>query len=270
MTFSNINISSPNDGLGDKLRTAFGIVNYNFTEFYKEVGVLESDINTLGATVSINTNNIQTINSSLSTINTSLNTKATLTQLNSAVVSLNNAIIDLEEQLASAIRGFGNWTPIFNGGTVYGENSNTFYKATGNDNVFDSEVYSLEGYSRGCYVSAQAQSTVNYILFGLSETPALTPSFEAINFAWYVTENGGLEIYESGNLVISVGTYTTNTVLQITYDGTNIRYWKDGTLIRTFARVIGNALYFDSTFFRTIVWNGNIPNGLKNVIFGPM
>ena len=103
MTFSNINISSPNDGLGDKLRTAFGIVNYNFTEFYKEVGFLESDINSLGATVSINTNNIQSINSSLSTINTSLNTKASLIQLNDAIISLNNAIINLEQQVYNKI-----------------------------------------------------------------------------------------------------------------------------------------------------------------------
>ena len=30
MTFSNINVSNPNDGLGDKLRDAFVIVNDNF------------------------------------------------------------------------------------------------------------------------------------------------------------------------------------------------------------------------------------------------
>ena len=30
MTFSNINVSTPNDGLGDKLRNAFIIVNDNF------------------------------------------------------------------------------------------------------------------------------------------------------------------------------------------------------------------------------------------------
>jgi hypothetical protein len=32
MTFSNINVSNPNDGLGDKLRDAFVIVNENFIE----------------------------------------------------------------------------------------------------------------------------------------------------------------------------------------------------------------------------------------------
>ena len=31
MTFSNVNVSNPNDGLGDKLRDAFIIVNDNFS-----------------------------------------------------------------------------------------------------------------------------------------------------------------------------------------------------------------------------------------------
>ena len=167
-------------------------------------------------------------------------------------------------------RGAFLFTPVFNGGTVYGENSNTFHKESGNDNIFDAEVYSTQGFARGCYVSAQPQSTLNYVLFGLSENPAGSPSYPGINFAWYVAEQGSLEIYESGVRHGGLGAYTTDTILEITYDGYNIRYWKDGILQRTVARAIGNPLYFDSTFFRTISYTGGVPNGLKNVVFGPM
>jgi hypothetical protein len=157
----------------------------------------------------------------------------------------------------------GNWTPNFGGGTAYGANSNTFYKTSGTNGAWDGQVYSTEGYARGCYVSFQLTSTGNYIMVGLNTDPTLDASYTSIDYAWYPQNGGALSIYESGSPAGSYGTYTTSTVLAITYDGVNIRYWKDGVVQRTVARSIGSALYLDSSFYFV---SGT--NGITNCVFG--
>jgi hypothetical protein len=167
----------------------------------------------------------------------------------------------------SGLRGVGNWTPLFSGGVDYSGNinSNTFAKLAGNDVAWDGQVYSLEGYARGCYVSFQLSSTANWIMLGLGEDPTTSPDYVDIEFAWYPDGYGNLNIYENGGYVGAYGTYTTSTVLAITYDGFNVRYWKDGVLQRTVARAIGNPLYLDSSFYRV-----SSTNGVTNCVFGPM
>jgi hypothetical protein len=103
-------------------------------------------------------------------------------------------------------------------------------------------------------------------MVGLDSNPTLDASFGSIDYAWYITNTGGVEIYESSSPIGSFGTYTTNTVLSITYDGFNIRYWKDGVLQRIVARAIGAALYLDSSFYLL----SSPTAGIKNCVFGPM
>ena len=142
-------------------------------------------------------------------------------------------------------------------------NSNTYTKSTGNNNVWDGQVYSTEGYSRGVYCSAKSSQTTGYIMFGLNSDPTTDASYLSIDFAWYLNDTGDLRIYENGTNPANAGTYTTSTVVSITYDGYNVRYWKDGVIQRTVARAIGVPLYFDSSFY-------NVGNSLNSVAFGPM
>jgi hypothetical protein len=73
----------------------------------------------------------------------------------------------------------------------------------------------------------------------------MASTFQGINYAWYFdTFVGTLKIYEGGSFVASYGAYTTSTVVSITFDGTNIIYWKDGVYQRTVARAVGVPLYF--------------------------
>jgi hypothetical protein len=99
-------------------------------------------------------------------------------------------------------------------------------------------------------------------MFGLNADPTTNSSYISIDYAFYC-DLGNLRIYESGANRGTFGTYTPTSVLSITYDGQNIRYWRDGTLIRTVARAIGTPLYLDSSFY-------NINSELNSVGFGPM
>lgn len=89
MTFSNINIGlSPNDGLGDKLRDAFVIVNDNFLEV-EEFLVSQVTQSYLTATLSNYVTNQQLqdtldpVGADISTLFTSLDDKAPLVHTHS-------------------------------------------------------------------------------------------------------------------------------------------------------------------------------------------
>jgi len=164
------------------------------------------------------------------------------------------------------IRGASNWTPNFGGGTAYGSDSSTFIKSSGNNNTWDGQVYSTEGYVRGVYCSAKATNTAIHAMFALTSDPTANASYDTLDYAWYFEGSNTVYIFENGTNVTPAGygSYTTSTVLSITYDGYHVRYWKDGVLQRTVARSIGSALYFDSSFY----YNTSV--GITNVAFGPM
>jgi hypothetical protein len=143
----------------------------------------------------------------------------------------------------------------------------TFVKTSGFDNVFDGQVYSQQGYARGVYVTASASQADSDVIFGLNSDPAADAGFASTDYAWYLLGDGPgtdyqCEIRESGVYVSAHGSHIGST-FTITYDGANIRYFKDGSLIRTVARAIGSALYLDSSF-------SNVGGGLTSLNFGPM
>jgi len=131
MTFSNINISNPNDGLGDKLRTAFSIVNDNFDEVQGQIDdliALEVEVGSLGATVSIVENDIDVINNDIDNINLSLGGKANMTQLNSAISEMNRAIINLQDQV--------NGATVFPSKTIFTDETGWIFSGTFNKKTF--------------------------------------------------------------------------------------------------------------------------------------
>ena len=164
----------------------------------------------------------------------------------------------------SATQIFGNnyWVPNYTGG-VTSPSAGTYTKSSGSNTAWDGQVYSSEGYIKNVYCSAKASQTTGFVMFGLNSDPSTDGNYTSLDYAWFFDQNGVLTIYESGVLVNSYGTYTTSTVLAITYDGTNIRYWKDGVLQRTVARATGNPLYFDSSFY-------NLNASINSVQFGPI
>jgi len=107
-------------------------------------------------------------------------------------------------------------------------------------------AYSNQGFKYGAFCSARADQTNTLHMIGLANSQVngnMGSTFQGISYAWYF-DLGTLRIYESGSLVANYGAYTTSTVVSITFDGTNIIYWKDGVSQRTVARAVGVPLYF--------------------------
>jgi uncharacterized protein (TIGR02145 family) len=128
----------------------------------------------------------------------------------------------------------------------------TITKTSGsNNNWNDAQAYSTNGYVDRIVISAYAQQTNAYIMFGLNTDPKTNASYDSIDYAWYF--NGSPSeayIYESGSSVgINAGAYTTSTILTIIYENNEVKYYKDGTLIRSVSRNVGTPLYFDSSIY---------------------
>jgi len=119
---------------------------------------------------------------------------------------------------------------------------------SGGAGVWDVYAYSNQGFKYGAFCSARPGQTNAGHMIGLATTqvPNLAAgSYPNLNYAWYFTSGSSLEIYESGaSRGFFGGFYTTSTVVSITFDGTNIIYWKDGVSQRTVARAVGAPLYF--------------------------
>ena len=153
----------------------------------------------------------------------------------------------------------GGWTPNFTGG-VRGYANGSFRKDTGNNNTWDGQVYSSEGYSSRVFCSFKAGETSSHIMVGLNTDPATDGVYTSIDFAWYLNA-GGIAIYENGGNPYASGTYSVNDVFTITYDGTNVRYYYNDTLVRTVARSVSGLLYLDSSFYE-------VPSSITSVAFG--
>ncbi len=136
----------------------------------------------------------------------------------------------------------------------------TTARKSGGTAAWDSDVYSIDSYPI-CHIKFKPSQTNAYLMVGLNADPITDQIYASIDFAWYPQSGGSLSIYESGNLIGAYGTYTEQTELAITYDGANVRYYKDRQLMRTFA-ISSAVFYADSSFYD--------PGGAVNSLhFGP-
>ncbi|HEY4208666.1 MAG TPA: hypothetical protein VGM31_17690, partial [Puia sp.] len=79
------------------------------------------------------------------------------------------------------------------------------------------------------YLQFTASETNKARMVGLSNSYTST-SYTTIPFAWYLTNGGALQIYESGNSRGSFGTYNTGDVLKISVEAGTVKYYKNGAL----------------------------------------
>lgn len=127
----------------------------------------------------------------------------------------------------------------------------TIQKTSGsNNNWDDSQAYSTNGYIDRILISAQAAQTNAYIMFGLNSDPKTNASYTSLDYAWYFYNDGTLRIFENGEgIPVNYGPYTTDTILSIIYENGIIKYYKDGSLVRSIPRLAGLPLYFDSSIY---------------------
>ena len=158
------------------------------------------------------------------------------------------------------IAGANAWTPQYTANIITSTNYTVYTKTGGTNGSWDGQVYSVEGFTRGAFAAAMVDATNSRVMFGLNSDPTNSTNFTDLDYAFYFNQ-GSLVVYESGASVSTYGAYTTATSCLIVYDGATVRYYVNGVQHYSTPRVVGNALYFDSSF--------NTANAqLKNVAYG--
>lgn len=136
----------------------------------------------------------------------------------------------------------------------------TTARKSGGSSAWDSDVYSIDSYTV-CHVKFKASQTNMDVGVGLNTDPTTDQNYTSIDYWINCNSGGNAVMYESGTNVGSMGSYTASTEFAITYDASNIRYYKDRVLVRTVA-VSNQILYADATFYT--------PSGAVNSLhFGP-
>jgi hypothetical protein len=82
------------------------------------------------------------------------------------------------------------------------------------------------------YLQFTASETSTARMIGLSNT-FTSSSYTTIQYALYLTNSGGLQIYESGSYKGTYGTYNTNDVFKIAVENSVVKYYQNGTLLYT-------------------------------------
>jgi hypothetical protein len=111
---------------------------------------------------------------------------------------------------------------------------------------WDSSAYSVESYTSPVSVSFQISDSNSYLMGGFSYNPNANPTntYVDISYGLYIQPNF-LEIYENGNQVTVPGemTNTTSDVWKVDYSGTDVKYYKNGSLIYTSSNAVTQPLH---------------------------
>lgn len=127
---------------------------------------------------------------------------------------------------------------------------------------WNSGAYSKSGYSGGAMASWVAGG--GNAMGGLNNDPLSVTDWPALDAVWYFEQGAGnAYILESGVFVHGPRAAAIGDVFTVTHDGAKLRYYHNGTLVRTLAWEHNNPLYFDSL-------GDNLDSTLKSCQFGPL
>jgi predicted phage tail protein len=184
-------------------------------------------------------------------------------------IKINSNGLDIRDVNGNVVFASGSSGPNLStsGSVVLGASANmrvigaTAAKVSGAD-AWDSAVWSTDGYVGGAFVSGSPNSNAQSMMLGLNTDPTADNSYGSLDYAWYAVSDGHCEMYEGGSFVGNGGAYAAGDVFSITYDGSTVKYWRNGALARTVVVTIAGALYLDSSFAT--------PGGKwNNLRFGP-
>jgi hypothetical protein len=106
-------------------------------------------------------------------------------------------------------------------------------------------VYAVPSFPGPATVSFSPDNSVTYNQYGFTETPTASgePTYTYLKYGMAMNGNG-VYIFENGTGMGQVGgPATANTVGSITYDGTVVKYYLDGSLVYTSLQSQTNPLY---------------------------
>jgi hypothetical protein len=154
-------------------------------------------------------------------------------------------------------------TPVANMGLIARGNcvvDGSSASKVGGSSAWDSDVYSINGYT-AAHVRFKANTAVVEVMVGLNTYPLYDQSYGSLDYAWNLASDSVPRIYESGTNIGTYGSYAASSHFAVTYDGSNIRYYKDGVVVRTVA-IGGLTVYMDSTFY-------DPGSAINSLYFGP-
>lgn len=115
--------------------------------------------------------------------------------------------------------------------------------------AWNAGVYSREQITDGTgWVEFIATEQNTHRMMGLSNGNSHA-SWEDIDYAFYLVNNGTLQIRESGSGVIAAGNYATNDVLRVQVADGVVTYYKNGALLRTAPVAATYPLNVDASFY---------------------
>lgn len=119
---------------------------------------------------------------------------------------------------------------------------------------WNAQVYSTESYVGGAFVSFKpelnASAEYGGIMIGLNTDPTAA-DWTTLDYAIYLQSGSGVvEVAESGNLT-TIGTYVSTDTFAVHYDGANVRYYKNGVVLRTVVAPPGLRVFLDSAMSST-------------------
>lgn len=163
----------------------------------------------------------------------------------------------------AGVDGSGNVTWVAREATLSGSTATKTSPAIS----WDADVYSVQGFTGGCYVAFTPGQTDKDFMVGLNSDPATSKDFPNIDFAIYIPFSGSVEVYESGVFKAAYSPYTVADVFQVRYVETGpttaiVEYLKNGIAFRTTLVSSGLVLYADSSLRHP----GTV---VKNLVFGP-
>ena len=120
---------------------------------------------------------------------------------------------------------------------------------TTNNNSWNGEVRSTVAYTGGCYVTVSPNQNNKWFMMGLNTDPTTNTTYSSIDYQWYLVGDGNSRIYEGGSSIGNSASYSAGDVFTITYDNDKIRYYRNGSLVRTVDVAAGLTFYLDSSFY---------------------
>ena len=163
------------------------------------------------------------------------------------------------------------WTPNLVNVTSTSGHTTITRGGTNNNDWTQARIFSSEGISGPCYVSFKASQVSSALMIGLNNDPSTGINYTNLDYAWYASwdlpsPNTPAFIYENGTAITpSSNIYSTSTVFEIIYDGSNVNYYMDGVLKRSVARASTLPLYLDSSFY-----SANGGGAINSLSFGPL
>lgn len=131
--------------------------------------------------------------------------------------------------------------------TLTGINATTTANSATNDGTggWDSSAYSTQTYTEPVILKFRTSNDSNILMGGFAYTPTLeVDTYLNTTYGIYFTGQASYEIYENGNQVnTGVTTRSVNDVWKVIYDGTDVKYYQNSTLLYTSANAVTAPLH---------------------------